>query len=193
MERTVRPDRPPRARVREADMLQVGDQAPALELHPVFGLPVHTAQGTLVVAILRPLSGSTARLTIARLTEALPRFDTEGFRIVGITRTDLTLARDFVPRNHVLFPIVDDESGTVQAAFGVETDKGFVKSALGLRPSLLQSASEALGLGRAWNELPSATLPAWFVLRDGKVVYAHYARSVLEQPDIEALWKAATS
>ena len=174
-------------------MLQVGDPAPALELHPVFGLPVHTAQGTLVVAILRPLSGSTARLTIARLTEALPRFDAEGFRMVGITRTDLTLARDFVPRNHVLFPIVVDDGGAIQAAFGVQSDKGFLKSALALRPGLLQSASEALALGRVWNELPATLLPAWFVLRDGRVQYAQYARTVLEQPDVEALWKAATS
>lgn len=174
-------------------MLQVGDSAPELDLHPVFGLPVHLSQGTVVTAYLRPLGGSTARLTIARLTEALARFDAEGYKMVGITRTDLTFARDYVPRHHVLFPIVVDETGSLGEALGVQIDRGYVKTTLGLRPSLIRNGSEAFALGRQWSGLPSTTLPAWFVTRDGRVRYAHYAKSILEQPDVEALWKAATS
>lgn len=173
-------------------MLTVGDPSPGMKLHPVFGLPVDLSHGTSVVAFLRPLTGCTARVQITTLIEAFPRFDAEAIRVVGVTRTDLTFARDFVPRNHVLIPIYVDETGEVFRAFQVEQDKGFVKSLAAFRPNTASAAVEALKRGRSWNVLPSADLPAWFVVRDGRVAYASYGTSVMDQPDIEELWRAAT-
>lgn len=172
-------------------MLTVGDAAPGMKLHPVFGLPVDLSHGTTVVAFLRPLTGCTARVQITTLTEAFPRFDAEAIRVVGVTRTDLTYARDFVPRYHVLFPIYVDETGEVFRAFQVGADKGLAKTLTTL-PTRLGTAVEALKLGRTWNVLPSSDLPAWFVVRDGRVAYASYGSSAMDQPDIEELWRAAT-
>lgn len=173
-------------------MFQVGDASPELTLSPVFGLPVKLHQGVSIVCFMRPLSGSTARSTIQVLTEAWPRFDAEGFKLVGVTRTDLTFARDFVPRHHVLFPIVVDERGELFAQFGVGKDTGFLKTAMSLRPRHYQALSEAFALGRQANALPGSDLPAFFVVRDGRFVYASYGASALEQPQVEELWRAAT-
>lgn len=174
-------------------MLSPGDPAPPLRLQPVFGLPVDLAHGTTVVVFLRPLTGSTARVTIKTLTEAWPRFDAEGIKLLGVTHTDLTFARDYVPRNHVLFPIYVDEDGSLSAAFQTASDTGLVKSLLGLRPRHLQVLSEALAYGRDYTTLPGTDLPAWFVVKDGRVVHAGYASSALDQPEIEELWRAAHS
>lgn len=174
-------------------MLNVGDSAPPFTLQPVFGLPVALHEGTTVIAFLRPLTGSTARTAIETLTEAWPRLDAEGIKLLAVTRTDLTFARDFVPRHHVLFPVYVDESGEVCRAYGVQSDKGLVKTLLGLRPRHLSALSVAVGNGRQLDTLPSSDLPAYVVVRDGRVVYASYGSSALDQPEIEELWRAATS
>lgn len=172
-------------------MFQVGDAAPELTLAPVFGLPVKLSVGVNIVCFMRPLSGSTARSTIHVLTEAWPRFDAEGFKLAGITRTDLTFARDYVPRNHVLFPIVVDERGELFTQFGVKKDTGFLKTAMGFRPRHYQALQDAVALGRQTNVLPGSDLPAFFVVRDGRFTYAHYGSSALDLPQVEELWRAS--
>jgi peroxiredoxin len=174
-------------------MLQVGDPAPEATLQPVFGLPVDLHRGTRVVVFLRPLTGSLARATIQRLIEAYPRFDAEGIQVIGVTRTDLEFARDFVPRYHVLFPIYVDESGSLTDAWKVAYDRAFLGTLKSLRPATVQAVVDAMQLGRVASALPSSLLPAYFVVRDGKVVYARYASSVAEAPDVEALWNAASA
>lgn len=173
-------------------MLQVGDRVPPATLQPVFGLPVEVHQGTNVVAFLRPLTGSLSRAAISRLTEAYPRFDAEGIQVVGVTQTDLTFARDFVPRYHVLFPIYVDENGSMFREWQINHDRGFVGTLRSLRPGTVQAMVDAVQLGRVASALPSSVLPAWFVARDGVVAYAHYASSIAESPDVEAIWNAAT-
>lgn len=174
-------------------MLSVGDPAPAFTLQPVFGLPVALHEGTTVVAFLRPLTGSTARAVIDVLTEAWPRLDAEGIKLIGITHTDLTFARDFVPRHHVLFPIYVDESGEVARAYEVPSDKGLLKTLSGLRPRHFATLGDLLARGRQVDGLPSSDLPAYIVVRDGRIAYASYGATALDQPEIEELWRAATS
>lgn len=173
-------------------MLRPGDAAPMFTLQPVMGLPVKLEGHVTVVCFLRPLEGSVSRTAIATLQEAWSRFDAEGIQLVGITRTDLTFGRDFVPRYHVLFPIVIDETGEYSQAYDIPCDKGFMGTLKGLRPEAVRTFVGSLEHGRGAPRLPSTILPAEFVIgRDGAVRYAHYATSVLDQPDIEALWNAA--
>ena len=174
-------------------MLSVGDSAPAFTLQPVFGLPVALHEGTTVIAFLRPLTGSTARTAINTLTEAWPRFDAEGIKLIAVTHTDLTFARDFVPRHHVLFPIYVDASGEVARAYQVPSDKGLLKTLTGLRPRHLSALGEALAHGRQMDTVPSTDLPAYIVARDGHIAYVRYGATALDQPEIEELWRAATS
>jgi peroxiredoxin len=178
--------------------LAAGDATPALDVRPIFGLPVRTpgaagGRSPLVVVFLRSLGGGNARAAVRAMNAAFPRFDTDGIGVVGVTRTELEVARDFVPRYHVLFPIVADLDGTIGDAWGIDRDRGLLRSAAGLftMPSALATAASAAWEGRAAPEHVDR-LPAAFVVgRDGTIRYARYARTIWEQPDIEALWDAA--
>jgi len=164
-------------------MIGVGDPAPDLRLHPVFGLPVDLARGPRVLAFFPALDTTATRATIAALETALPRFDPAGIAVLGIARGRLHEARDFVPRHHVLFPVVIDEPGICFEAFGVPR-----RAAGLLRPG------GPLAALRAWRAgAPFDQLPAWVVVgADGRVRFARMGRTVMDQPDIETLWNAAT-
>jgi len=158
----------------------------------VMGLPVDMTRQTTVLAFLRPVTGSQPRRAVALLQEAWPRFDAAGIAMVALTDADLTFTRDFVPRYHVLYPLVCDTTGEFFRAYDVQRDRGFTSTAASLRPASMRLALASLELGRDWTTLPSSQLPAFFVVaRDGTVKYARYGRSITEQPDIEALWTAA--
>lgn len=173
-------------------MFQPGDVAPQWVLNPIMGLPVDMKRASTVLVFLRPLVGGTSRVSVTRLQEAWPRFFADGIQLVTFTRTDLTFARDFFPRHHVLFPMVVDESGQYFDGYQVGTDRGFIGTLRGLGPTALRALRGSLEAGRAGWGMPSTQLPAEFVVgADGRVRYAHYATSVLDQPDLEALWTAA--
>ncbi|MES2643794.1 MAG: AhpC/TSA family protein [Myxococcota bacterium] len=172
-------------------MLRPGDPAPAFRVQPVFGLPVQTGVRPLVVLFLRSLSGGLARAAITEAERALPRLDAAGVGMVAFTRCDLTLARDFVPRQHVLFPIVVEPDNARFDAWGVGRDRGLVRSLVGLRPDTLRTLLASLTLARGRPEGGADLLPAEFLLgADGRVRYARYARTVADLPDVEALCAA---
>lgn len=173
-------------------MLSVGDVAPAFSVQPVFGLPVATGGRPLAVLFLRSLSGSLARAAIAEATRALPRIEAAGGQMVAFTRCDLTLARDLVPRNHVLFPIVVEPDGARFDAWGVGRDKGLARSLTALAsPATWSTLSTALPLGRSRPDGAFDQLPAEFLVgADGRVRYARYGRTVFDLPDAEALCAA---
>lgn len=181
------------------NQLSVGDAAPAIDARPLFGLPVRTpgaagGRQALAVVFLRALGGGNARSAVRALNASYARFDAAGVQVVGISRTDLVVARDFVPRYHVLFPIVADTDGALSAAWGIGRDRGLVRSFVGLarRPAALGNALAAAWEGRSPPEHVDQ-LPAEFVVGlDGAVRYARYGTTVWDQPDIEALWEAST-
>ncbi|MDP2305234.1 MAG: hypothetical protein Q8P18_04325 [Pseudomonadota bacterium] len=172
-------------------MLGPGDPAPAFRVQPIFGLPVHTGGRPLVVLFLRSLSGGLARAAITEAEKALLRLDTAGVGMVAFTRCDLTLARDYVPRQHVLFPIVVEPDNARFDAWGVGRDRGLVRSLLGLRPDTVRTALASLGLARGRPEGGADQLPAEFVVgADGTILYARYGRTIFDLPDVEALCAA---
>lgn len=169
--------------------MNIGDQAPAFTVQPVFGLPVSTGGRPLVVLFLRSLSGSIARSVIPAVHTVLPRVEAGGGTIVAFTRCDLTLARDFVPREHVLFPVVVEEDDTRFDAWGVGRDAGLQRSLVALlTPGGFSSALAVLGAGRGRPDGGVDRLAAGFRLAaDGRVEQAWYGQTIWELPDLEAL------
>jgi hypothetical protein len=173
-------------------MLQVGDLAPAFRVQPVFGLPVATGGRPLVVLFLRSLAGGLARTTLAAATRALPRIEAAGGAMVAFTQCDLTLARDIVPREHVLFPIAVEPDDARFKAWGVGRDHRLT----GTLPTLLRPAGvRALAGALAQHRgRPSGALDqlgaAFLVGSDGRLRYVEYARSLFDTPDFEALCAA---
>jgi peroxiredoxin len=173
-------------------MLEIGQPAPTFSVQPVFGLPVSLGGRPVVVLFLRSLSGSLARAAIAEATLALPRIESAGGAMIAFTRCDLTLARDIVPRNHVLFPVAVEPDDTRFTAWGVGRDRGLVRSLAALpRPSTLRALATALPLGRGRPDGGVDQLPAEFVVgADGRLRYARYGRTIFDLPDAEALCAA---
>lgn len=170
-------------------MLSVGALAPAFTVQPVFGLPVSTGGRPLIVLFLRSLSGSIARAVVPRVHAVLPRVEAAGGTVVAFTRCDLTLARDFVPREHVLFPVVVESDPRRFEAWGVGRDAGLRRSALALlTPGGIAAASAVLGSGRARPDGGVDQLAAGFRLdADGRIEEAWYGRTIWELPDLESL------
>jgi hypothetical protein len=173
-------------------MLSIGDPAPAFTVQPVFGLPVSTGGRPLAVLFLRSLSGGLARAAIVEATKALARIEAAGGGMIAFTRCDLTLARDIVPRNHVLFPIAVERDAARFEAWGVGRDRGLATSIAALAtPAAWSAVSAALPLGRGRPDGAYDQLPAEFLIgADGRVRYARYGRSVFDLPDAEALCAA---
>ena len=182
-------------------MLKEGDTAPEFQARPIFGHEVDVPDGLdtrpLVLCFVPFLGSPFARRALAMLQERCADFDLIGARLVAITQTDLTAARDFVPRYHILFPVISDPDGQLQSLFDIQEDR-FLLSSLraalrgnshGARPS--QSVFE---FGVGWFNGPVRQLGAEFVIdHQGTVQYARYASGVMDTPDVEALLACAAS
>lgn len=176
-------------------MLRPGDLAPAFHLQPVFGRPVDldqlTARRPVVLVFLRAATATQSRIAVETLHELMPRLDAEGIPLIGFLRGGRESVYDFVPRHHVLFPVVWDETGEWYAAYGVQEDKMYLGTLRHAGAGVLRSAIAALGEGRGPIEDGNNVLPAELVIGPGRrVVYAHYADSILHQPNLEDLWEA---
>ncbi|GDX79351.1 hypothetical protein LBMAG42_11620 [Deltaproteobacteria bacterium] len=179
-------------------MITVGANAPPLFGQPVFGRPFQLdrarARGAVVVAFLGPLSAAASLDNLARLTTIWPRIDAEAGGLVGVTRSPLEAARDFVPRHHVLFPVLVDDTGEAFASWGVGLAKGLDATLLRAQPKLLRRALSVIRNGQPLPEAHDNQLPAAFVVgADGRVRWAWYGRSLADRVDAEAAWSAVHS
>lgn len=169
----------------------IGEPAPRLSGQPVFGLPfdLHLAcrRGPVVVAFLRPPGTVQANAAVARLHELWPELDAAGGSLVAVTRGDLDAVRDWVPREHILFPVLLD-AGMCEA-WGVEGDRAWRAVSRGAGP--LRRVVSALRPGQAPIRPEDDQLPAEFVVgTDARIRYVERGRSVLHQPDLAALREA---
>jgi peroxiredoxin len=175
--------------------LQVGDLAPVFEERPVFGLPIQVPSGrqTQVLVFIRHLGDPFARKALAEMLERYADFDRAGVQLVAITQTELTAARDFVPRNHVLCPVVTDPEGSLQSQYGIRSDRfllGSLKGTLSGSPARLFGA---INYGHGKKAGPSRQLPAEFVIDgEGRILHLRYATSITEGPQLDDLLRAAT-
>lgn len=172
-------------------MLQVGDRAPPFSLQPVFGRPVRVPEEgdgrSLVLCFVRPLWSPWARAALARLQESFADFDRAGARLVAVTPSSRAVALDFVPRYHVLFPVVVDREGELCERYRVGRDRWLAGTVRALVGGEFRRVPHVLGFGVGRPEGALRRLPAEFVVRNGRLAYVRYARSITALPDVEAL------
>lgn len=175
-----------------------GARAPALSGQPVFGVPfdLHRsrARGAVLVSFWAPLSSRGTLASLAALTAVWPQVDAEAGGMVAVTRSPLETARDFVPRYHVLFPVLVDEQGAVFRDWKVPRATGLSSKLRTARPAFVKRALSVFRNGQALPEANEDQLPAAFVVSaGGEIVHAWYGKAIDDVVDAEGLWAAARS
>lgn len=174
-------------------MADIGAPAPRLAGKPVFGLPFDLStvarRGPVVIAFVRPPGSPQAQAALSRLHALWPDIDAVGGAMVIVTTGTLESVRDWVPREHILIPVLHDVSGELRAAWGVGGDTTWRALARGAGP--LRGVVSALRPGQAPIRPEDNQRPAEFVVRGGIVRYAALGRSVLHLPNTDALREAA--
>ncbi len=172
-------------------MLSIGDSAPSFERQPVFGLPVQVPSSTpLLLCFVRSLSSPLTRERLAQLQHRHADFDVEGIRVAVITDSTAELAQDFVPRYHVLSPVICDPEQALFAQWGVGGHSPVLGRLRGLGLSSMRGALRSLKHGVGPIEMRQLRLPAQFLIRDGKILSAHYAQSLGEDLGLNAMLTA---
>ena len=176
--------------------LPVGAAAPNLAGQPVFGLPFDLSRarlrGAVLVSFWAPLSAKGTLASLAALTEVWPRVDAEAGGMVAVTRSPLETARDFVPRHHVLFPVLVDETGTDFSRWGIGSARGVAAKLRTARPAFVKRALSVMRNGQPLPEAHEDQLPAAFVVdAEGGVRHVWYGKAVDDVVDAEGMWAAA--
>lgn len=176
-------------------MLQVGEDAPRFSAQPVFGLHVElekqTSRYPLVICFLPHTGSPFCREAMAKLQAAYASFDVNGIQVLVVTPASMDVANDYVPRYHILFPVVCDPQFELFGLYDVP--KGGASGALkSLRPDKLVQNLRAFRRGLGPVEGVETQLPAFFVVAPGgKLAYAKYGTAISDQPDVDALLEAA--
>ena len=179
-------------------MLKVGDRAPVFKARPVFGYDVDvaalTAERPLAICFMQHSNSPLARRDTAQLQEAYREFDLSDIHLVAITPTRLRIARDFVPRFHLLFRMIADPEHQLFDAYQV--GRAGKRDALkNLKPSLLVETARHLQQGFGPDALSfegtGDQLPAQFVIAPGgALAYVNYGRSITDPIDVGAIISA---
>ena len=176
-------------------MLSAGATVPSFSRRPVFGLDVVVPppQRPIVLCFVRSLSNPLTREALAILQQHWPRFDLEGVQVVAVTDSEPVVAQDFVPRYHVLFPVICDPEHALFQAFQVGGDQALAGTVRALAGGGVRNAFRALRHGHGPLERKQLKLPAEFVVApDGRLLYSHYGRSMTDVPDVDALIAACS-
>jgi len=145
----------------------------------------------MVLCFVRSLSNPLTREALAILQRHWPRFDVEGVTVAAVTDSALSVAQDFVPRYHVLFPVICDPEHELFSAFEVGGDEALVGTVRALAQGGVRNAVRALRHGHGPLERKQLKLPAEFVVApDGRLLYSRYGRSMTDVPDVDELLAA---
>jgi hypothetical protein len=105
----------------DRSMLAIGQRASSLSAQPVFGAPVtvppSSAARGLLLCFVGSLATRTARRTLSTLQELVPDAQTARVGLAAVTSSSVLFARDYVPRYHLLPPLVADPGGLVHTDF----------------------------------------------------------------------------
>lgn len=173
------------------EALRPGDPAPALRLQPVFGLPLTVPEPSApsILLFLRGLGSPSTRKLLGEVQDRHQELD--GIQVVQFTTSPLELARDYVPRHHMLHPLIVAPTTEHYQAYGVGRDRGFVRTLLDL-PGLA-SMPGRLSFGLGAHHPPLDQLPGAFVVaRDGRLCYCWIGRSIWNLPDLDVLIEATS-
>lgn len=172
-------------------ILRAGDRAPVLEASPVFGLRVRTppVRGDGCVLLFVPdLDTGAGRRCVEETHGRLAALHLADLSVVLVTRSPLPVGRDFVPRHHVLFPVVCDGTGEWFGAWGLDPGPARQGGLAGL-VSAVQDAVAARLRGVGGRSVAGGG--AFVVGSDGTVRFAEVTPSAPAPSVLEALWKAA--
>lgn len=165
-----------------SDCLKPGDPAPSFRIQPVFGLPLQVPGRRSLLLFLRSLGSPSTRSLLATLQASHRDFDR--VQVVQFTRSSLEQCRDFVPRQHLLLPLVSDPPGDWYRAYGV--GDGLARTLLNPR-AFLQYPSR-LSMGHGWPEGALGQQTAALLLgAEGKVLWSWYGKGIFDLPSIEQL------
>lgn len=161
--------------------IKAGDRAPQFALKDQDGNDVSSAEllarGPLVVTFYRGVWCPYCNLELQALNEALPRIQEYGASIVAISPQTQVNSRKSVRANQLRFPVLNDASGEVGAAFGLR---------FSLPDYLVDLYKKLKNDLPAFNNDPSWTLPmpARYVIgRDGIVLYSEVNPDYTHRPD----------
>ena len=177
-------------------MLKAGGVAPQIDMQPVFGLRVNlqkwVEKRAAVIIFVRGLNDPFCRQAMASIQEEYPKFDLAGIQVLVVTRSNLETARDFVPRYHVLAPVIADSEGALFEAFGVSS--AGMKQTLKALVGDITKMNEGFKFGVGLPEGVSKQFPAEFVIgKDLNVVYANLGDRFSHQPDLAKLLEVAST
>lgn len=108
-------------------LLPVGASAPDLEGHDAGGRAVRLSEsdGKPRVVYFYPKDGTPGCTKEAcAFRDAFARFESEGVTIFGVSRDSEESHRSFRKEHNLPFPLVSDENGVAQRAYGVSTFLG---------------------------------------------------------------------
>lgn len=174
-------------------MLAPGSPVPQTLLQPVSGLPLTLpeacAQGPVLLCFAGPLRTALARQTLAEVQASFATFDRLGVRVVAVSAADLRLARDYVPRHHLLFPLVVEGASELERAWDVGGEGRSSSFLADLSGETLRRGLRAAKRGGGWRGARPCV--AYLLGREGRIVLCQLGASALRGPDLEALLAAA--
>jgi peroxiredoxin len=175
-------------------MLQAGQQAPHFHRRPVFGLELDlgelTSQRPLALVFVGSLGSEQGTGILMSLQSMCADFEREGVGLLAVSSSGLLLARDFVPRYHLLFPLIADPDGDLAKAYQVG-DAGIGHKLEGWSPAGLRSRLRLFQQGLGWQLDPRADRPAAFLVSPGGSLAQVQYRSETGSLDIGRLLSEA--
>ena len=175
-------------------MLQAGQQAPQFLRRPVFGLELDleelTSSRPLALVFVGSLGSEQGMRILMSLQSQCSEFEREGVGLLAVTSSGLLLARDFVPRHHLLFPLIADPDGELAEAYQVG-DAGLRHLLQGWSPAGLRSRLRLFQQGLGWQRDPRADLPAAFLVSPGGSLAQVQYESASSTLDIDSMLRVS--
>jgi peroxiredoxin len=172
-------------------------QAPHFEAKPIFGKALsireHSQNKGLVLVFLPSLGSPVARSCVSALQQRVAEFELADVGLYALTRSAAVAAQDFVPRYHLLFPLIADPEGRFFSLYGLGS-LGPKQALSSLRPKRLRAGLQGFrhGIGRPEKGLFCS--PAAFAIgRGGQITMAHVGYSLWEPLPLETLLLRAGS
>lgn len=169
--------------------------APDFKSKPVFGkmlsLQEEAKQRPVVLVFVPGLSSPIARNVLAALQARVADFDLAGVGLYALTPSTLTSAQDFVPRHHLLFPLIADSDRSIHRLFGVGR-LGPKQAARSLQPESLKQGVSALRQGAGFQIRGTIRSTSAFVVsRGGHLAHIHCGRSLFDSLPVDELLRKA--
>ena len=171
-------------------MLSVGDIAPQFASRSICGPFIDveklSAERPLALCFLNHTNTSWCREGMAAIQASWNQFDLEGVHLAAVIPSELEVARDFVPRFHILFPVVADPDREIFERYQIPSANR-IERLRAMGPEQIREGMRIIRQGLGGFIDPQAIRPAEFVISEGKIAYAHYGDGVSSIPDIESL------